>query len=461
MSAHIAEKTQKIRDKKFHLLIFGCQMNISDAERLSQILQKIGYQETKNEEEADLIAVVACAVRQKAVDRIHGQIRNWQLIKEKRPLITLLSGCVLTEDRKKLKDKFDLFIDIKKLETLPEQIQALAPEEKLALPSFFDIEPSYYSSYRAYVPIMTGCNKFCTYCAVPYTRGKEVSRPSESILEEINHLLARGYKEIVLLGQNVNSYGLDNVKVSAKGGQASHSGLKPSGPKAGLKFPELLKKVDELGDNFWLKFLTSHPYDMSDELIAVMAQAKNVNDYLHLPVQSGSDAMLQRMNRHYTIDSYKKLIEKVKKALPNTAVSTDIIVGFCGETEAEFQATATLLDELKYNMSYLSQYSQRAGTAAAKLHQDDVPPEVKKQRWQELNKILTKNSLAFNKTLVGQKRPALIDHVDEIEGGYKNTGKLSNYVAVQVISERPLAIGDFRSVKISEAKAWGVRAEIV
>lgn len=445
-----AEKIdKKIRDKKFYLMVFGCQMNKSDAERLGQILKNIGYQETSDENQADLIGVVACAVRQKAVDRIHGQVRNWQLIKEKRPLITMLSGCVLERDRKMLRDKFDLFIDIKKLDALAEQIQALAPEEKLALPDFFDITPSYHSTYRAYVPIMTGCNKFCTYCAVPYTRGKEVSRPAESILEEIKHLLEHGYKEIVLLGQNVNSYGLDNVEISAKGGQTS-----------GLKFPELLKKVDALGDNFWLKFLTSHPYDMSDELMAVMAEGKNINDYLHLPVQSGSDNMLKRMNRHYSIASYKELITKVRQVLPQTAVSTDIIVGFCGETEAEFQATKKLLQDLKYNMSYLSQYSQRSGTAAAKLYKDDVPKEVKKQRWQELNKILTKNSLAFNKTLLGQKRLALIDKVDKIEGGYKNIGKLSNYVAVHVFSDKPLPVGEFINVKISKAQAWGVKAEV-
>ena len=441
MSLNIAQQVQQKRDKKFYLLVFGCQMNKSDAERLGQILKNIGYSETAKEEEADLIGVVACAVRQKAVDRIYGQVRNWQLVKEKRPLITMLSGCVLERDRKMLKDKFDLFIDIKKLDTLAEQIQALAPEEKLALPDFFDITPSYHSTYRAYVPIMTGCNKFCTYCAVPYTRGKEVSRSSENILTEIKHLLEHSYKEIVLLGQNVNSYGLD---------QATE-----------IKFPELLKKIDALSDNFWLKFLTSHPYDMSDELIQVMTEGKNINDYLHLPVQSGSDNMLKRMNRHYSVASYKELINKVRRILPQTAVSTDIIVGFCGETEAEFQATAQLLDELKYNMSYLSQYSQRSGTAAAKLYKDDVSPEVKKQRWEELNQILTQNSLDFNKTLIGQSRDMLVDFVDQENDGYKNVGKLSNYVAVHVYSDHPLPVGDFSKVKITEAQAWGVRAEVV
>jgi len=187
--------------KKFQLIIFGCQMNYSDAERLSSVLQKLGYQETQNENEADLIAIIACSVRQAAVDRIYGKLRNWQIVKEKRPLITLLSGCVLPRDQKKLKDKFDLFIDIKNLHNLAKELKNIAPEKKLALPDFFDISPSYKSSYRAYVPIMTGCNKFCSYCAVPYTRGREVSRPAKDILKEIKGLLKNGYKEIILLAQ--------------------------------------------------------------------------------------------------------------------------------------------------------------------------------------------------------------------------------------------------------------------
>ena len=264
--------------KKFHLIIFGCQMNLSDAERLATALQNLGYQETDNENEADLIGVIACSVKQTAVDRIYGKVRNWQIVKEKRPLITMLSGCILEHDKKKLADKFDIFLDIKNLDKLAENLQAAAPEEKLALPNFFDITPSYYSSYRAYVPIMTGCNKFCTYCAVPYTRGREVSRPSQSIIEEVKTLLHQGYKEIILLGQNVNSYGLDKKKLGEQE----------------LSFPELLKKIDNLADHFWLKFLTSHPYDMSDELISVMKNGKNINNYLHLPVQSGSDEILKK-----------------------------------------------------------------------------------------------------------------------------------------------------------------------
>ncbi len=423
-------------NKKFHLIIFGCQMNYSDAERLSSVLQSIGYQETKSEDQADLICVLACSVRQKAVDRIFGKLRNWQLAKTKRPLITMLAGCVLPEDQKKLKDKFDIFIDIKNLDNLAESIQKIAPEEKLALPEFFDIAPSYYSKYRAYVPIMTGCNKFCTYCAVPYTRGREVSRDSKDIINEVKKLLKQNYKEIILLGQNVNSYGLDK--------------------KSEIKFPELLDKIAKLDKHFWLKFLTSHPYDMSDDLIDVMAKNKNINNYLHLPVQSGSDSMLKKMNRHYKIADYKKLIKKIKTKIPNIAISSDFIVGFCGETDKEFEDTVKLFDQLKYNMAYVSQYSERSGTTAAKLYKDDIDKKTKKQRWEVMNKLLAKYSLEFNKQLLNTEQEALIDVVKPGKG----IGKLSNYVTVHVMNNK-LKIGNFYKIKITKAHVWGLEGELI
>jgi len=444
-----------IKDKKFHLIIFGCQMNYSDAERLATVLKKIGYRETKQEAEADLIAIVACSVKQAAVDRIHSKIHNWQLTKDKvngearegglsqtKPLITILSGCVLDSDRKKLAHQFDLFIDIKKLENLAHDLASIHPHQKIALNDFFDISPSYGSSYRAYVPIMTGCNKFCSYCAVPYTRGRETSRPSAHIINEVRELLNKGYKEIVLLGQNVNSYGLDK-----KGKEIS--------------FPELLIKIDSLSKHFWLKFLTSHPYDMSEELIVSMAKCKNLNNYLHLPVQCGSDKILKKMNRHYTIADYKKLIKKIKKTFPNITLSTDIIVGFCGETTKDFAATKKLVKDIGYNLMYISQYSSRIGTLAAKMYKDDVPKKIKKQRWQTMNKQLTKQSFAFNKKLVGQTQEVLIDTVNKNATIFLNTGKLSNYLPVHIKTKQALKIGKFYQVKITEALDWGVKAKII
>lgn len=431
-------------NKKFHLIVFGCQMNISDAERLSTTLKTLGYQETENEADADLIGVVACSVKQTAVDRIYGKVRNWQLVKEKRPLITMLSGCVLDYDRKKLQDKFDIFLDIKKLDNLAEEIKKAAPEEKLALPSFFDIKPSYYSSYRAYVPIMTGCNKFCSYCAVPYTRGREVSRPSQSIIEEIKELLAKGYKEIILLGQNVNSYGLDKIKAG----------------EAELNFPQLLEKIDQLADHFWLKFLTSHPYDMSDELIETMQNGKNISPYLHLPVQAGSDEILKKMNRHYSIAHYTELIKKIRTALPDIAISTDLIVGFSGETESDFKATEKLVRDLKFNLSFTSQYSQRTGTVAARLYPDDISQETKKERFNLVNNQIGKNAKLYNEQLVGKTFEALIDVINCEEKKCKNIGKLSNYTAVHVITKEPLKVGEFYQVTITQADAWGVLASL-
>ncbi len=430
---------KKIR--KFHLIIFGCQMNTSDAERLATVLKQLGYQETNNEKEADLIGVIACSVRQAAVDRIYGKLREWQLVKVKRPLITLLSGCVLPQDRKKFKDKFDLFIDINHLDHIATDLKNLAPEEKLALSDFFSIDPSYQSDYRAYVPIMTGCNKFCTYCAVPYTRGREMSRPSGQIIDEVKNLLSQGYKEIILLGQNVNSYGLDR--------------------KEEIKFPELLKKIDGLGKNFWLKFLTSHPYDMSDELIATMSKAQNLSHYLHLPVQSGSDAVLKKMNRHYTVAHYKKLIKKIREAIADIAISTDIIVGFPTETEVQFKETLKLVKEVGYNTAYFAQYSPRVGTAATKMFKDDVPKTTKKKRWQELNKLIGQQSLNFNKKLIGKTALVLIDQNEKIDKNYLNLGKLANYTTVKINTSKPLKIGGFVKVKITKALNWGVEGAII
>ncbi len=431
-------------NKKFHLIVFGCQMNISDAERLATALKSLGYEETDKEQEADLIGVIACSVKQTAVDRIYGKVRNWQLVKEKRPLITMLSGCVLEYDRKKLQDKFDIFLDIKNLDNLADSIKKAAPEEKLALPSFFDIKPSYYSSYRAYVPIMTGCNKFCSYCAVPYTRGREVSRPSDSIISEIKELLSKGYKEIILLGQNVNSYGLDKIKLGENE----------------LTFPDLLKQIDNLGDHFWLKFLTSHPYDMSDELIKVMQTGKNINHYLHLPVQAGSDEQLKKMNRHYSIEHYKELIKKIRTALPDISISTDLIVGFSGETETDFKATEKLVRDLKFNLSFTSQYSQRAGTVAARLYPDDISQDTKKERFNIINTQIGKNAKLYNEQLVGKTFETLIDVVNCEEKKCKNIGKLDNYTAVHVVTKEPLKVGEFYQVKITQADAWGVIASL-
>ncbi len=430
------------KKKKYFPLVFGCQMNYSDSERLNTVLKKIGYTKTKNEKDADLIIVIACSVKQSAVDRVIGKSKNWQIIKEKKPLITILSGCVLPEDKKKLEHQFDLFIDIKNLDNLANDLKSLHPKESLSFPTFFNIKPEYESKYRAFVPIMTGCNKFCTYCVVPHTRGKETSRQSKDIIKEIKELLNKDYKEIILLGQNVNSYGLDKDNE--------------------IKFPELLKKIDNLNNNnWWLKFMTSHPYDLSDDLIKIMKQGKHINKYLHLPVQSGSESMLKRMNRHYSIKDYKKLIKKIRKEIPNIAISTDIIVGFSKETKKEFEDTKKLVNDLKFNLSFTSQYSERKGTTASRLYKDDIPKEIKKERWNEINNIIKENSYQFNKSLIGKELEYLVDVVKKEKDKYNNIGKLANYISVHLINNKPLGIGKIYKIKVIESKNWGIKAILI
>ncbi len=414
-------------------------MNKNDAERLATVLEKLGYQETTEEKEADLVGVIACAVRQKAMDRIYGKLRLWQLEKAKRPLITLLSGCILEQDRKKLQDKFDIFIDIKKLDSLPEQLAGITKEQLIDLPSYFKIQPKYHSTFQAYVPISTGCNKFCTYCAVPYTRGREVSRPSADIIAEIQQLIDHNYKEIILVGQNVNSYGLD---------------LKDE-----IKFPELLKMIDNIPGDYWLRFVTSHPYDMSDELITELGRSKHLTNYLHLPVQNGDDEMLKKMNRHYTIAHYKTLITKIRKVRPNIGLSTDIIVGFSGETNEQFNRTLQLFNDVKFDMAYISQYSLRSGTAASKLYTDDIPKATKTAREVELNDLLASLALTYHQQFVDQTIKVLVENSLKRDTIYRNKAKNSEFKTITFDSTENLT-GQFVQVKIVKAKAWGLEGEL-
>ena len=331
-------------------------MNYSDGERISTVLKSLNYEQTDQEDQADLIVVVACSVRQSAIDRIYGKIKNWQKIKETKLLITAITGCLLPNDKVMMESKFDLAFDISELVTLPQLLKVKQDDFK-NIKNYFDIHPIPKSTWQVYIPIMTGCNNFCTYCAVPYTRGREKSRASKDILNEVQEYIKLGYKEITLLGQNVNSYGNDL--------------------NGEIKFPELLKQVNDLPGNFWLRFMTSHPKDMSDELIKVMKDGDKLCPYLHLPVQSGSDNILQKMNRKYTIKHYINLIKKVRKAIPNISISTDTIVGFPGETKWEFNKTKRLYKKLAYDMAYIGKYSPRQGTVSAKWG-DNVSQEEKK-----------------------------------------------------------------------------------
>ncbi len=317
---------------KYHIITYGCQMNENDSERIAAQLEKKGYQPAKKIDQADLVVINVCSVRQSAMDRVYSKVK-----KLKNPKI-ILTGCLLEKDKKQLAS----------------QVNEIWPIIDLK------ISPKRQSSDQALVPIMTGCNNFCTYCVVPYTRGREYSRPAQEIIKEVEDLVKKEYKEITLLGQNVNSY---------------------------QGFPKLLKLINDIPGNFKIKFLTSHPKDMSDELIKVIAQNKKISQEIHLPVQSGDNQILKKMNRGYTVRDYQNLVKKIQQAIPQAKISTDIIVGFPGETEKQFQNTIKLVKEIGFKKAYISAYSCRAGTAAAKL-KDDVSSDEKKRRKRILLNIL-------------------------------------------------------------------------
>jgi tRNA-2-methylthio-N6-dimethylallyladenosine synthase len=325
--------------KQYHIITFGCQANLADSERIARKLEMSGYKIATEPESADLIVLNACSVRQSATNRVYGRIRELGI--KNKELKIIIAGCVLKEDKKKLlaKDK---------------NIEFWHPDE------YFDLTPIGSNSNASYIPIMTGCDNFCTYCAVPYTRGRERSRPAKDITRDTKDAVSSGTKEIWLLGQNVNSY------------------------KYG--FPELLKAINNISGDFKIHFMSSHPKDFSDKLIKTISESKKVSREIHLPVQSGDNTILKKMNRKYTISHYKNLIKKIRKAVPNIKISTDVIVGFPSETKKQFQNTVKLFKELKFSKAYIGKYSPRPGTPAAKM-KDNIPIEEKKRRWEILNEI--------------------------------------------------------------------------
>ena len=328
---------------KYHIITFGCQMNKADSEKIAAVLENKGYKAASKINEADLIVVNMCSVRQSAVDRVYGVLEK--LKSQKLEVKTILTGCILKKDKKKFAKLFDEIIDVKDL--------------------IKNIKSKYSNNSSASIPIMTGCNNFCSYCVVPYTRGEEISRPLKEITCEVEGLIKRGIKEIWLLGQNVNSY------------------------KYG--FSELLRAINKIPGKFWIRFTSSHPKDFSDDLIEAMTECKKVAKYLNLPVQSGDDKILKKMNRPYTVKQYKNLVKRIRKKIPDINLSTDVIVGFPGETKKQFENTVKLFKEIKYDIAYINKYSPRSSTVAAKL-KDNVSPKEKKRREKILEKTLKQKS---------------------------------------------------------------------
>ena len=332
--------------------------------------------------------------------------------------------------------------------------------QKSAIKDYLSIAPRHSSNFTAYVPIMTGCNNFCSYCAVPYTRGREYSRPPAEIINEVSALIKKGYKEIILLGQNVNSY---HGRSSSFPSSLRRGGPINIGP-GWCNFPSLLKLLDQIPGHFWLTFLTSHPKDLSPELINCFQTCEHLIPYLHLALQSGSNKILKSMNRHYTAEHFIDLIKKVRAANPNVCLSTDIIVGFPSETQKDFLSTAAIMKKIKFDMAYLAEYSPRPGTTAARL-KDNISPAEKTNRKNTLNEILKTTALANNKKLLGQTLETLVVSQDKqnIFGrtkNFKNVKIITTSNKQQTINNKKL-IGQFVNVKITAVTAWNLEGKLI
>ena len=460
---------------KYHIITLGCQMNMSDTERTKPVIEQMGYRWTDKEEEADLVGILACSVRQKAIDKVYSRIHKWNRVKNKRNLLTFVTGCILPSDREKFLKLFDIVFPMSELQELPEMVnqygivtpaslhpadngQAVYQNPRVSelrkqsaslklnahISDFWQIKPSYDSGFEAFVPIQNGCDKFCTYCAVPYTRGREVSRPSADIIAEVQSLIDRDYKTITLLGQNVNSYGLDK-----KGGE--------------LSFPQLLEAIGELGNKskkeFWVYFTSPHPRDMTDEVIEVIARYDCLAKQIHLPIQSGDDKMLIRMNRKHDVEKYRHIVDTIHRLLPQATLFTDVIVGFTGETDEQFGNSRKAMHEFKYNMAYIAQYSVRPGATSARW-QDDVPKAVKKERYHQLTEDLMKTSFIHNKNMIDKTYRVLIRGMER--NGKFLSGLTEGKINVRISNSKDKdLIGQIKKVTIQSATEFSVAGDLI
>ena len=387
--------------KKLFIETYGCQMNVADSEVVASILSS-EYQLTENESEADLILINTCSVRDNAEQRIRARLRELGSLKKKRTgLLVGLLGCMAERIKNQLLEEeptLDFIAGPDAYRSLPALIEKAATGESAydvmlsTTETYDDITPVRYDTngVSAFISIMRGCNNFCSYCVVPYTRGRERSRSPQTILAEARQLLAEGYKEVTLLGQNVNSYCYEEDGKTTT-------------------FAQLMEMTAQLSPTLRVRFATSHPKDISNELIEVIAKYPNVCKYIHLPVQAGSTSMLKRMKRVYTREQYLERIATIKRLVPDCAIATDIIAGFCGETEEEHQATLSLMKEVGYSYAYMFKYSVRDNTFAAKNYADDVPEALKLKRLEEIIALQQELSLQHNQRDVGKTFEVLVE----------------------------------------------------
>lgn len=429
---------------------FGCQLNVSDGEKIKGLLEEIGYGFTEDENAADLIILNTCAVRESAEDRVFGIIGSMKKLKERNPsLIIGVAGCMTAQEKngekiKKSYPQVSFVMGTSAIGSLPGLLlESLKGAKFSADISEYDdfsqaVPQVRDSSFKASVPVMFGCNNFCTYCIVPYVRGRERSRSSVDIIREVTGLVRNGYKEIMLLGQNVNSYGNECEDE--------------------MTFPQLLCALNDIEGDFVIRFMSSHPKDASPELIDAIFNCDKVAKHLHLPLQSGSSSVLERMNRRYTPEKYLETVDRIRSIDPDFSLTTDIIVGFPNETDEEFQATLDIIRRVGYDNIYSFIYSKRSGTKAAAM-EDLTPENVKSRRMRELLEVQREISTEGYKRFIGRKMRVLVDGVSKKHPGFL-TGKSNEFIIVEFEGD-PALTGQFVEVEITDAMNWAVKGKLI
>ena len=426
------------KNKKLYIETLGCQMNKSDSERIKGIMSHFGYIET-GEDDADFLIVNTCSIRKLSEDKAYSKLGNWGARKKRGEDIKIgICGCVAQQEKENLLKKFpyiDLIFGTHNIYELP---NLLKEEGRICAITNKPVEEKEYNIIRtkginAWLPIMEGCNNFCTYCVVPYTRGRERSRTIENIIKEAKEILSKGYKEITLLGQNVDSWGKDL--------------------KNGLDFADVLYELDKLEGDFRIRFTTSYPTDITDKVINAVKNGKKICECFHIPMQSGNDRILKTMNRRYNVEEYTKIVRHIQNEIDNVTVTSDFIAGFPSETEEEFQDTIKMIKELSLDYSNTAAYSPRPNTPAGKMVDKFIPDDIKKRRLSELNEAVKEASFNSNKKYTGKILEVLVEK-EKFENNKRILeGRLRNNKVVHFESDK-YKVGDFVSVKLNKASTW-------
>ena len=423
--------------KTYYTWTIGCQMNKADTERLESGLEQLGLSSTPSPRDADVIVVNSCVVRQSAEDKAAAMLSTLKGVKRRNPeAVVALMGCMVGPEADSLRQRFphvDAFMRPQQYEPL---FELLGRRMEVDIEGCLGQLTASTPAVTTYVPVIHGCDKFCSFCIIPYRRGRQVSRPVEEVVQEVEHLAARGVKEVTLLGQTVDAYGYDL----------------PGRP--GLA--DLLKAVHQVEGLSRIRFLTSHPNDMSDRIIEAVAELEKVCEHINLPFQAGDDAILDSMRRGYTSDQYRRLVERIRMRMPNVSMSTDVIVGFCGETEAQFQSTVDMITDLRFDKVHLAAYSTRQGTIADRKMADDVPDEEKKRRLRVLEALQERIATEINAPLQGQTLEVLVD-------GHKNGKGVGRTRSDKLVffENGSTKLGDLVVIRTEKTSPWSLQGSLV